>query len=95
MLEIENKEIAEGRCFTPAEDERNRLVCFIGADIAETLLPDGKARSGKTIKIDGRPFEVLGVAKAQGSVFGQSRDKFVTDAADDLSVIYGSRRSLR
>jgi putative ABC transport system permease protein len=94
MLEIENKEIAEGRSFTPAEHERNRLICHIGADIAERFFPT-ESPIGKTIKIDGRPFEVLGVEKAQGSVFGQSRDKFVTMPLTTFLIIYGARRSLQ
>jgi putative ABC transport system permease protein len=94
ILEIENKELAEGRPFTPAEEERNRTVCFIGADIAERFFPT-QSPLGKAIKIDGRPFEVLGVAKEQGSVFGQSRDRFVTMPLSTFLAIYGSRRSLQ
>lgn len=94
MLEIENKDLADGRAFTPAEDEKHRFVCFIGSDIADRFFPVDSAL-GKTIKIDGRPFEVLGVAKAQGSVFGQSRDKFVTIPLSTFLAIYGSRRSLQ
>jgi putative ABC transport system permease protein len=94
MLEIENKDLADGRAFTPAEEEKHRYVCFIGADIAERFFPVESALA-KKIKIDGRPFEVLGVAKAQGSVFGQSRDKFVTIPLSTFLAIYGSRRSLQ
>jgi putative ABC transport system permease protein len=94
MLEIENKDLAEGRSFTPVEDEKNRTVCFIGADIADRFFALENPL-GKTIKIDGRPFEILGVAKTQGSVFGQSRDKFVTIPLYTFLAIYGSRRSLQ
>ncbi|MEP7270923.1 MAG: ABC transporter permease [Acidobacteriota bacterium] len=94
MLEIESKDVAEGRSFTPAEEEKTRLVCHIGSDIAERFFPL-ESPLGKTIKIDGRPFEVLGVAKTQGSVFGQSRDKFVTIPLSTFLTIYGSRRSLQ
>jgi putative ABC transport system permease protein len=94
MVEIENREMAEGRSFTPAEEERHRPVCFIGADVAERFFPVRSA-VGQTIKIDGRPFEVLGVAKALGSVFGQSRDKFVSIPLSTFMSIYGSRRSIQ
>src|SRR5690606_24655430 len=49
---------------------------------------------GKQIKIDGRPFTVVGVATAQGSVFGQSRDGFVMIPLTTFLDTYGSRRSL-
>ena len=34
---------------------------------------------GKKLLVDGVQYEVIGVAKAKGSVFGQSQDKFVAD----------------
>jgi putative ABC transport system permease protein len=93
MTEIENRSVAEGRTFTPAEEARNRAVCVIGGDIAERFFPAGGAL-GKTVKIDGRPFEVIGVFKSLGSVFGQSRDKFVAVPLSTFMTIYGSRRTI-
>jgi putative ABC transport system permease protein len=49
---------------------------------------------GKTIYADGRPFEVIGVAKALGSVFGQSRDGFVMIPVETFFKVFGSRRGL-
>lgn len=94
FIDIENKEIAEGRPFNVAEEDSFRMVCFIGADIADRFFPTESAL-GKSIKIDGRPFDVIGVAKAQGTVFGQSRDAFATIPLSTFLSIYGSRRSLQ
>jgi len=94
FIDIENKEIAEGRPFTIAEEESLRMVCFVGADIADRFFPTESA-VGKSIKIDGRPFDIIGVAKAQGTVFGQSRDGFATIPLSTFLSIYGSRRSLQ
>jgi putative ABC transport system permease protein len=94
MIEIQNKEIAEGRAFNPTEEAGAQLVCFIGADVADRFFPTTSA-VGQKIKIDGRPFEVLGVAKAMGSVFGQSRDKFVSVPMTTFLNIYGTRRSIQ
>lgn len=94
FIDIENKEIAEGRPFNVAEEDSYRMVCFIGADIADRFFPTESA-VGKSIKIDGRPFDVIGVAKAQGTVFGQSRDAFATIPLSTFLSIYGSRRSLQ
>ncbi|MFN7622816.1 MAG: ABC transporter permease, partial [Acidobacteriota bacterium] len=69
MNEIQNRTIETGRSFTPTEEETGRTVCFIGADIAERLFPT-RSPIGQRIRIDGRPFEVIGVAEATGSVFG-------------------------
>jgi putative ABC transport system permease protein len=94
MIEIQNKEIAEGRPFNDAEEISSRYVCYIGADIADEFFPT-KSPLGERIKIDGRPFDIVGVAKATGSVFGQSRDKYVSIPLTTFMNIYGSRRSIQ
>jgi putative ABC transport system permease protein len=94
VIEIQNKEITVGRSFNEAEEFGARLVCFIGADIADEFFPTSSPL-GQKLKVDGRPFEVIGVAKALGSVFGQSRDKFVTIPMTTFLNIYGSRRSIQ
>ena len=94
MIEIQNTEIAEGRSFSPSEESGGRLVCYIGADVAEKFFPT-TSPIGQKIKINGRPFEILGVAKALGSVFGQSRDKFVSIPMTTFLNIYGARRSIQ
>ena len=94
MVEIQNKEIVEGRSFTPSEEAAARPVCYIGADIADEFFPT-KSALGQQIKIDGRPFEIVGVAKAIGSVFGVSRDKYVSVPITTFMNIYGSRRSIQ
>src|SRR5579862_9607475 len=69
-------EIANGRYFTEIEDRHPGPVAVIGADIKTNLFGEADP-VGKTMKIEGRPFTVIGVAKAKGSVFGQSQDGFV------------------
>ncbi len=94
MVEIQNKSIEFGRSFTPIEEESSRTVCFIGADVAEELFPTSNP-VGQRIRIDGRPFEVIGVAEATGSVFGQSRDNYVSIPLSTFMSIYGSRRTIQ
>ncbi|MCI0524128.1 MAG: ABC transporter permease [Acidobacteria bacterium] len=94
VVDIQNKDFSEGRPFTQAEEFSDRAVCFIGADVADRFFPTSSP-IGKRIKIDGRPFEVVGVAKAQGTVFGQSRDKFVSIPLTTFMNSYGSRRSIQ
>ncbi|HEY8458823.1 MAG TPA: ABC transporter permease [Blastocatellia bacterium] len=94
VVEIQNKDIAEGRPFTQAEEMSDRAVCFIGSDVADRFFPS-RSPIGQTIKIDGRPFEVVGVAKSLGTVFGVSRDKFVSIPLTTFMNIYGNRRSIQ
>ncbi|MGH9940964.1 MAG: ABC transporter permease [Pyrinomonadaceae bacterium] len=93
IAEIEKIEAGEGRYFTPAEATARRAVCFVGSEVAEKLSPAGSIL-GRSIKVDGRPFEVVGVGKTLGSVFGQSRDMYVAMPLQTFLSLYGSRRSI-
>jgi putative ABC transport system permease protein len=87
-------EIATGRYFTEIEDRHRSMVAVIGADVESNLFADADP-IGKDIKIEGRPFTVIGVAKAKGSVFGQSQDGFVDIPIGSYFQIYGSRTGIR
>jgi putative ABC transport system permease protein len=93
VAEIERIEAAQGRYFTKAEDDSRRNVTFIGADVADKLFPAGNPL-GQTIRIDGRPFVVVGVGQAKGSVFGQPQDLYVSMPLATFLAFYGSRRSI-
>ena len=93
IAEIERIETGEGRYFSKAEEESRRNVTFIGADVADKLFPTANPL-GQTIRIDGRPFEIIGVGKAKGSVFGQPQDMYVSIPLSSFLAIYGSRRSI-
>ncbi len=45
--------------------------------------------------MEGNPYQVVGVAKALGSVFGQSQDNFVMIPIESYFKTYGSRNGLR
>jgi putative ABC transport system permease protein len=93
IAEIERIEAGLGRYFTKAEDESRRNATFIGADVADKLFPTANPL-GQTIRIDGRPFVVVGVGKAKGSVFGQPQDLYVSMPLSTFLAFYGSRRSI-
>ena len=73
---ISDVPVASGRFIVDADDQRHNAVAFIGDDIRARFFP-GREAVGKTIKLDGKPFEVIGTAGKRGSVFGFSRDNFV------------------
>jgi putative ABC transport system permease protein len=93
MADIQRIEPQLGSYFTPDDDDRSRAVCFIGADIFNRLFPR-ESPLGKEIKIDGRPFTVVGVSKELGSAFGASRDTFVDIPLSTYRKVYGTRRSI-
>ena len=94
VADIERLEVAAGRYFTAAEEQSRRNVCFLGWDVAEKLFPTSDP-VGQTVRIDGRPFQVIGVGKALGSVFGQPRDMYVGVPLETFLSTYGARRSIQ
>jgi len=90
---IANYAVDNGRFFSEIEDQRHLSVAFIGSDIKERFFATTDP-IGKIIDLDGRQFEVIGVAKAKGSVFGQSQDNFVVIPIETYFKIYGSRSGM-
>jgi putative ABC transport system permease protein len=87
---ITNTQTVAGRFFTDSDNRRRLPVAFIGSDIRDKFFPNLDP-VGKTIYLQGRPFQVIGTAKAQGSVFGQSRDNFVMVPVGTYFKMFGNR----
>jgi putative ABC transport system permease protein len=90
---ITNIEAEEGRFLSETENDRRMNAVFIGHDIKDQLFPDASP-IGRSISVEGLPFQVVGVAKAKGSVFGQSQDKFVVIPVETYFKIWGSRSGM-
>jgi putative ABC transport system permease protein len=74
LIDVVDYQIAEGRSFTQSEYDRRNQVAFVGPTVVEELLP-GLDPLGKTIKINGRSFTIIGVAKKRGSFLGENQDR--------------------
>jgi len=90
---ISNIEAASGRFLTDTENAHRVNVVFIGNDIRERFF-EGVDPIGKSLQINRRPYTVIGVAKKQGSVLGQSLDSFVVVPIQTLFKEYGARRGI-
>jgi putative ABC transport system permease protein len=67
--------IREGRYFSEIESQSGRPVVLLGASLADGLFPN-EYPIGKSVKLWGRPFTVIGVYEAQGSsLLGNSPDQ--------------------
>ena len=93
MASLADVQITEGRFFTDTEDQRRQPVTFIGNDIKQRFFPN-VSPLGKTLFVEGRPFDVVGVAKAKGSVFGNSEDNFLMIPIETYFKIYGARQGI-
>jgi putative ABC transport system permease protein len=76
MFEIRNLTIERGRPFTPQEASAGTPVAVIGFETAE-LVFEGDDPVGRTIRIRGFPYRVIGVLEERGSLFGQSLDNLI------------------
>ena len=70
---IRDLEVTEGRVFTPQEAQAGAPVVVIGSETADVIFEDGVAL-GRTIRIGGFPYRVIGILAERGSMFGQSLD---------------------
>ena len=91
---INNVQVDTGRSVTDEEVRRHATVAFIGNDLRVKFF-EGVDPIGKTIAIEGVPYEVVGVAKALGSVFGNSQDNFVMVPITSYFKTYGSHDGIR
>lgn len=82
----------DGRFFTAEESDAGRLVCVIGAVVAEKLFPTGDP-VGQTIRVGGTPYQVLGVYEKQGGLWGRfTSDNRVFIPLEAFENRYGTRR---
>jgi putative ABC transport system permease protein len=73
---IKKMGVTEGRLINPQEYANGTPVVVIGQDVADHFFPNLNP-IGRELKIQNIPYTVIGVADKQGSVFGQSLDKFL------------------
>ncbi len=88
IADMDVEEPVTGRYITDADNESRSMVAFIGQGVAGKLFPTVDP-IGKTIYVDGREYEVVGVAKAIGTVLGQSQDDFVYIPVRTFLKLYG------
>jgi putative ABC transport system permease protein len=72
---VRNLEIAEGESINEAHMLARSAVVILGPDIAETLFGRAEGVIGETIRIEGQPFRVIGVAERKGGSGFQSPDE--------------------
>ena len=93
MVSLDNLDIALGRGFTPADDDKATHNVIVGYDIVDNLLGEGDP-IGKEIRVGGIPYTIVGVGDRQGKMLGQSQDNWVAVPVSTYQQIYGYNDSL-
>jgi putative ABC transport system permease protein len=87
---VSNMSFTDGRFFTDVESRGDRPLAVIGSDVADQLFPN-QDPIGKTIKVNGLSFRVIGVRSKQGSFLGMfSLDNLVIIPIGQFQDIFGT-----
>ncbi len=89
MADIRDIGVTDGRFFTPQEDHTRSFVAVIGDTVRTTLFPGDISPLGKTLRIEGIEYTVIGVEEKLGSAFGRDQDKNVYIPASAYERMYG------
>jgi putative ABC transport system permease protein len=89
MADIRNIGVVEGRFFSEQEETNRTDVAVIGDELRDHLFPDGSSPLGRTIKINGIDFRVVGLQEKLGSAFGQSQDNSAYIPITAYNRLYG------
>jgi len=76
IAEIRDVAVAEGRFFTAEEERRAAAVAVLGRDLADELFA-GAPALGRSVRLAGRGFLVVGVQERLGSPGGLALDRYV------------------
>ena len=94
MQRIYDLDVVMGRPLNDTDLNAATPVVIIGQDIRENLMA-GVDPIGKTIRVDGHEYMVVGVGKKEGKTLGQSRDNYVIMPISTWFKAYGSHNSIR
>jgi putative ABC transport system permease protein len=81
--------VADGRFFTDQEERSRSYVTVIGQTVRDSLFPGSASPLGKTVRIEGIDFTVVGVQEKLGSVFGRDQDKSLYVPITAFNRLYG------
>ena len=94
LVDIRDIVVESGRFFTPTEEQSSALVAVIGDDLRNNLFSGGGSPLGRTFKIQGNDFVVIGLQERLGSSFGRSQDNSAYIPLSTFNRLFGSGRGM-
>ncbi len=91
-MRTNNWNVMIGRELRQNDIQYSNDVCILGQDVVEKLF-GGESPIGKTVRVDSKPFQVIGVLEKNPQLFGQSRDNYIIMPITSFQSMYGRRNS--
>ncbi|MEX0912396.1 MAG: ABC transporter permease [Gemmatimonadota bacterium] len=92
-FQVRSMNVDQGRVFQQQEAEQGLPVAVVGRDVADRLFENTNPL-GKTVRVGGFPYQVIGVLERQGSLFGMSMDNQVIAPASSRLNGFVNRRNV-
>jgi len=86
-------DLQDGRNFSSEDIQYGRPFAIIGSEVRDDLFQT-EYPLNKAIRISGHQYQVIGVLKKKGSIFGQSLDNLVIIPYTTAMAVYGGDRNI-
>ncbi|MFL6301033.1 MAG: ABC transporter permease [Terriglobales bacterium] len=91
--DMDVEEPARGRYISDADNDHRTSVAFIGSEVSNKLFSSVEP-IGHEIRVDGQPYQIVGVAKPLGTTLGQPQDNFVYIPVTTWLKTYGTHSDM-
>ena len=75
FLEVRSFEVDKGRFISKSDVNSARSYVVIGPDLKDEFFKDKSSSLGEKIRIKDHTYEIIGILKPKGAVFGSNQDK--------------------
>ena len=86
-----NLAIEDGREIRRPDIDYSSNVCVVGHAVVEKIFYNIDPL-GQFVRLDGRPFKVIGILEKQPEFFGQSQDNYIVIPITTFQSMYGKRK---
>jgi putative ABC transport system permease protein len=91
-FQVRNVNLAEGEFITEEHVLGRASVVLLGSEVAQTLFGHTDGVTGETVRIEGRPFRVIGVLESKGGgEFGSEDDQIIVPLTTAKARLMGPK----
>jgi len=87
-MRTNNWNVERGRELRQSDVKYSNDVCVLGQEVVNKLFINIDP-IGQVVRVDGKPFQVIGILEKQPSMFGQSRDSYIVMPITTFQQKYG------